>query len=79
MVGKQKVLKNQKGEAIANSEVFLAIKAEAEELSRVGVQVVYYHVGREFNREADALAKAGVAREPEVRRKPLHIGGMTIN
>lgn len=75
---RQKVLKNQKGEDIANSEVFLAIKVEVEELSRVGVQVVYYHVRRKFNREADALAKAGASLEPEVKEKPLHIGVMTI-
>ncbi len=57
------VLRNQKGEDIANSKELLALKVEVEELSRVGVQVVYYHVRREFNREADALAKDGVSRE----------------
>ncbi|ERF71963.1 hypothetical protein EPUS_06522 [Endocarpon pusillum Z07020] len=79
VVDGRKVLKNQKGKHIANSDVLLAIQDEVEELSRVGVQVAYYHVRREFNREADALAKAGVSREVEVEGKPLHIGVMMID
>lgn len=66
VVGKVKVLRNKRGEKIANSDILLAIKDEVEKLSRVGVQVMYYHVSREFNREADSLAKAGVPMEPVV-------------
>jgi len=74
VVGSQKVLRNQKGEEIVNSEVFLAIKDEVEKLSRDGVQVAYYHVPREINSEADALAKAGLALESEVEKPPPDVG-----
>ena len=54
------VLFNKKGKKIANSESFLGIRREVSELSKVGVQVVWYHVGRAENTHADRLAKAAV-------------------
>jgi ribonuclease HI len=49
-------------EVVKNSDGFLRIKHEVEALSMIGVQVVYYHVGREENLEADRLAKAAITR-----------------
>jgi ribonuclease HI len=51
------VLRNQRGQVIANSNELFALQQEVEALSHVGVQVVYYHVPRELNPEADKLAK----------------------
>lgn len=53
-------LVNKKKEVVKNSDGFLRIKREVEALSMIGVQVVYYHVGREENVEADRLAKAAI-------------------
>jgi ribonuclease HI len=49
-------------EVLRNSDGFLRIKREVEALSLIGVQVVYYHVGREENLEADRLAKAAIVK-----------------
>lgn len=57
----QKCLKNQQGKEITNSDILLAIEAEVEKLSRVGVQVTYYNVPRELNQDADALARVAIA------------------
>ena len=49
--------KNRKGNIIKNSDLIKQIVDEVEELSLVGIQVVYYQVGREHNVHADKLAK----------------------
>ena len=49
--------KNKRGDIIKNSDVFEKLLEGVDQLSRIGVQVVYYHVGREHNVMADALAK----------------------
>ncbi|OWP06184.1 hypothetical protein B2J93_823 [Marssonina coronariae] len=54
-------LVNRQGKLIENSQTFLRLQDEVEKLSMVGVQVAYYHVGREENKEADHLAKASIA------------------
>ncbi|KAK0100881.1 hypothetical protein ONS95_007326 [Cadophora gregata] len=58
---KQGVLMNKAGKAVENSQAFLRLQKEVDALSRVGIQVAYYHVGREENRDADALAKASIS------------------
>lgn len=57
----QGFLFNKQGKPIANSQAFLRLQNAVGELSMVGVQVAYYHVGREENQEADALAKESIA------------------
>lgn len=57
-----RVYTNRKGEVIKNSEGFRRLYEETELLSRVGVQVQWYHVQRGFNCEADALANAALRR-----------------
>ncbi|KAI3570905.1 hypothetical protein IWW34DRAFT_824942 [Fusarium oxysporum f. sp. albedinis] len=51
---------NRRGEIIKNSEGFRILNEETELLSVVGVQVQWYHVPRDFNGEADALANAAL-------------------
>ncbi|EXK76742.1 hypothetical protein FOQG_18526 [Fusarium oxysporum f. sp. raphani 54005] len=51
---------NRRGEVIKNSEGFRILNEETELLSVVGVQVQWYHVPRDFNGEADALANAAL-------------------
>ncbi|KAF4636562.1 hypothetical protein G7Y89_g1525 [Cudoniella acicularis] len=58
---KEGVLVNKSGKAVENSEAFLRLKSEVEKLSMVGVQVAYYLVAREENKEADTLAKGSIA------------------
>lgn len=58
--GKEEELINRVGKPVKNSEGFMKLKREVEELSMIGVQVAYYVVGREDNQEADALAKTSV-------------------
>lgn len=55
-------LVNKKNKVVNNSDDFLRIKREVEDLSMIGVQVVYYLVRREENFEADQLAKAAITR-----------------
>ncbi|KAG4435370.1 hypothetical protein IFR05_009156 [Cadophora sp. M221] len=57
----QGVLVNNDGKPAENSQGFLRLESEVEKLSMVGVQVAYYHVGREENQQADALAKRNIA------------------
>lgn len=57
----QGVLVNKAGKAVENSEAFLRLKNEVEKLSMVGVQVAYYLVAREENKDADVLAKGSIA------------------
>lgn len=57
---KQEVLKNMLKEVNTSSDIILATEAEIEALSRVGVQVAYDYVRREFNQVADELARAGI-------------------
>jgi hypothetical protein len=54
------VLVNKAGKTVENSEAFLWLKSEVEKLSMVGVQVAYYLVAREENKEANMLAKGSV-------------------
>ena len=56
---KQGLLINAAGKVVENSQGFLKIKSEVQKLSMIGVQVSYYHIEREENKEADALAKKG--------------------
>ncbi|KAH6722018.1 ribonuclease H-like domain-containing protein [Leptodontidium sp. MPI-SDFR-AT-0119] len=56
----QGVLVNKDGKLVENSQAFLRLQSEVEKLSMVGVQVAYYHVGRQENKEADGLAKASI-------------------
>ncbi|KAJ0127736.1 G1/S-specific cyclin CCN1 [Fusarium oxysporum f. sp. albedinis] len=51
---------NRGGDVIKNSEGFRILNEETELLSVVGVQVQWYHVPRDFNGEADALANAAL-------------------
>lgn len=53
---------NRRGEVIKNIEGFRMLYEETELLSMVGVQVQWYHVPRDFNCEADALANAALRR-----------------
>ncbi|KAI1412816.1 hypothetical protein F5Y13DRAFT_162716 [Hypoxylon sp. FL1857] len=55
------VYMNEKGRAITNSEGFMRLNNEVDALSRVGIQVVWYHVPREHNQEADRLAQAALS------------------
>ncbi|EXK25715.1 hypothetical protein FOMG_17634 [Fusarium oxysporum f. sp. melonis 26406] len=48
------------GDVIKNIEGFRILNEETELLSVVGVQVQWYHVPRDFNGEADALANAAL-------------------
>ncbi|KAF3933806.1 hypothetical protein ABW20_dc0107236 [Dactylellina cionopaga] len=50
-----KVYRNRQGQ-VQNGEGFRQIREERDKLSMVGVQVVWYHVPRRFNIEADRLA-----------------------
>lgn len=54
------VLQNKHGKAVANSTGLLEVLGEVRALSKVGVQVAWYHVGREDNTHADRLAKTMV-------------------
>ncbi|KAH8750628.1 ribonuclease H-like domain-containing protein [Hyaloscypha sp. PMI_1271] len=54
---KEGVLINKVGKVVQNSAEFLKLRGEVEKLSMVGVQVAYYLVSREENKEADSLAK----------------------
>ncbi|TVY40021.1 Ribonuclease H1 [Lachnellula subtilissima] len=54
------VLVNKAGKAVENSKGFLRLESEVQRLSMVGVQVVYYLVSREENKEADILAKGSI-------------------
>ena len=58
-------LTNKSGTPIKNSAGFQRIFDEVEKLSQVGVQVVYYHLLRDHNRNADELAKNAVRRGGE--------------
>jgi ribonuclease HI len=58
--GAKDALVNKKKKVLENSDGFLRIKREVDALSMIGVRVVYYHVGREENLEADRLAKAAI-------------------
>jgi ribonuclease HI len=77
--GSGDLLRNQKGQVVGNSKEPLALQQEVEALSRVGVQVVYYHVPRELNLEADKLAKEGIkkssdgVRHQTSEKKMMHI------
>ncbi len=55
-------LKNKQGKVVKNSKGFLRIQREVDALSRIGVQVVYYHVCREENAAADRLARAAIVK-----------------
>jgi len=57
---KEGVLVNKSGKPVENSQGFLRLKSEVEKLSMVGVQVVFYLVAREENKEADMLAKGSI-------------------
>jgi hypothetical protein len=54
---KEGVLINKVGKVVENSAEFLKLRGEVEKLSVVRVQVAYYLVRREENKEADSLAK----------------------
>lgn len=54
------VLVNKAGKPVENSEGFLRLKTEVENLSMVGAQVVYYLVARDENKDADLLAKGSI-------------------
>jgi ribonuclease HI len=49
------------GKAVKNSALFAELVKEIDLISRVGVQVQWYFVPREFNKDADALANAALA------------------
>ncbi|KAI1752352.1 hypothetical protein F4782DRAFT_530607 [Xylaria castorea] len=51
------IYRNEQDVAVHNSDGFAKLTHEVQELSMVGVQVVWYHVPREFNKEAGALAQ----------------------
>ncbi|KAI3325929.1 hypothetical protein HD806DRAFT_532584 [Xylariaceae sp. AK1471] len=53
---------NRRGEPINNSDHFDAVKKQIDELAKYGVSVVWYHVERRFNREADHLANEALRR-----------------
>ncbi|TVY13740.1 Ribonuclease H1 [Lachnellula arida] len=63
---KEGVLVNKAGKAVENSKGFLRLKSEVQALSMVGVQVVYYLVSREENKEADTLAKGSIVSRGEM-------------
>lgn len=48
---------NTEGAEVKNGKGFVELNREVEALSKVGVQVKWYHVPREYNREADRLAR----------------------
>jgi len=52
---------NRGGKAIANSEAFLKAQNEVTRLAEFGVQVVFYHISREDNVDADRLAVEGIS------------------
>ncbi|RVD89473.1 uncharacterized protein DFL_000480 [Arthrobotrys flagrans] len=56
----QQVYRNRRGQVIENSDGFRRIFDERDKLSMVGVQVVWYHVPRRFNANADRLANSAL-------------------
>ncbi|KAI1273595.1 ribonuclease H-like domain-containing protein [Xylaria sp. FL0933] len=54
------VYMNEQRKPVKNSDGFANLVHEVQELSKVGVQVVWYYVPREYNREADDLAKSAL-------------------
>ncbi|KAI1371287.1 hypothetical protein F4677DRAFT_450552 [Hypoxylon crocopeplum] len=54
------VYKNERGQIVKNGEGFAQIDAEVDALSRVGVQVEWYHVPKECNKEANRLAQTAL-------------------
>lgn len=52
---------NKAGKVVENSKAFLRLANKVQELSMIGVQVVYYLVARDENEEADVLAKRSIA------------------
>jgi hypothetical protein len=54
------LLVTKAGEAVENSQAVMGVMREARKLSTVGVQVVYYLVAAEENKEADMLAKGSI-------------------
>ncbi|KAI0905916.1 ribonuclease H-like domain-containing protein [Ustulina deusta] len=54
---KDGIYRNEQGRAVHNSDGFAHLTYQVEQLSMVGVQVAWYHVPREFNKQADSLAR----------------------
>ncbi|KAI0431428.1 ribonuclease H-like domain-containing protein [Xylaria sp. FL1042] len=54
------IYRNEQGRPVKNSNGFAKLNREVERLSMVGVEVAWYHVPREFNKEADALARSAL-------------------
>ncbi|KAK7755194.1 hypothetical protein SLS62_002699 [Diatrype stigma] len=49
--------RNAQGVEVKNSKGFVELSHAVEALSKVGIQVAWYHVPREYNTEADRLAR----------------------
>jgi ribonuclease HI len=57
---------NCRGLPVTNADMFRHIDAAIFELNRLGVEVQFWHVRREENREADCLANAALdGKEPQ--------------
>ncbi|TRX90786.1 hypothetical protein FHL15_008365 [Xylaria flabelliformis] len=54
------IYRNEQGGAVKNSDGFAKLTHAVKELSMVGVQVAWYHVPRQFNKEADGLARSAL-------------------
>ncbi|KAI0195293.1 hypothetical protein EV127DRAFT_420622 [Xylaria flabelliformis] len=54
------IYRNEQGGAVKNSDGFAKLTHAVEKLSMVGVQVAWYHVPRQFNKEADGLARSAL-------------------
>lgn len=55
---RQNGYKNCKGEALVNGDKFWQLNSLVENLEEDGVDVLFWRVNREFNQEADGLAKS---------------------
>ncbi|KAI0013857.1 hypothetical protein F4779DRAFT_639013 [Xylariaceae sp. FL0662B] len=66
-----KTYRNAKGKSIKNSDLFAAISNEVRLLSQEPEQVLvlWYHIGREFNTQADQLAHHAVDRKVPFARR----------
>ena len=56
---KQVYINRKSKKTILNSKAIRLVEEEVEKLAKLGIEVVYYHVGRGENSEADALARQG--------------------
>lgn len=59
---RQNGFKNSKGSFVSNADLFIQIDSLIGHLNNLGVEVLFWQVGRFENEEADALASAAICR-----------------